>query len=64
MCTALAPVIGYDAAARIAKEAYQTGRTVREIAREQKVLPEARLKQVLDAWRMTQPGTTLSGGGG
>ncbi|MGH2369693.1 MAG: class II fumarate hydratase, partial [Chloroflexota bacterium] len=34
ICTALAPEIGYDAAAAIAKEAYQTGRTVREVARD------------------------------
>lgn len=64
MCTALAPVIGYDAAAKIAKEAYRTGKTVREIAKAQKVLPEEKLKTILDPWRMTQPGTTLAGGGG
>jgi fumarate hydratase, class II len=55
MCTALAPVIGYDAAAKIAKEAYRTGKTVREIARAQKVLPEARLSELLDPWSMTMP---------
>jgi fumarate hydratase class II len=64
LCTALAPAIGYDAAARIAKEAYETGRTVREIAKAHRVLPEAKLKEVLDPWRMTQPGTPLAGGGG
>jgi fumarate hydratase class II len=32
--TALAPVIGYDQAARIAKMAYETDRTVREVAGE------------------------------
>ena len=55
MCTALAPEIGYDAAAAIAKEAYQTGKTVREIARSRHVLPEARLEVLLDPWRMTEP---------
>ncbi|RMI06749.1 MAG: class II fumarate hydratase [Calditrichaeota bacterium] len=55
MCTALAPKIGYDAAAAIAKEAYATGRTVREIAREKKVLPEDELNEVLDPWSMTEP---------
>ncbi len=55
MCTALAPEIGYDAAAAIAKEAYQTGKTVREIARSRRVLPEARLDILLDPWRMTEP---------
>ena len=39
MVTALVPVIGYDAAAEIAKESYATGKTVREIALAHKVLP-------------------------
>jgi fumarate hydratase class II len=55
MCTALAPAIGYDAAAKIAKEAYRTGRTVREIALGHEVLPEAELTKLLDPWRMTGP---------
>jgi fumarate hydratase class II len=61
MCTALAPEIGYDAAAAIAKEAYRTGRTVREIAREKKILPMKRLDEVLDPMRMTMPGTSGKG---
>jgi fumarate hydratase class II len=56
MVTSLAPKIGYDAAAKIAKEAYQTGRTVREIAKEKQVLPEDELERVLDPRRMTEPG--------
>ena len=56
MCTALAPAIGYDAAARIAKTAYETGKTVRQVALEEKVLPEAKLKELLDPWSMTMPG--------
>ncbi|MCI0528418.1 MAG: class II fumarate hydratase [Nitrospira sp.] len=64
LCTALAPVIGYDAAAKIAQEAYRTGKTVREIAKIKKVLSEEKLKAILDPWKMTQPGTTLAGGGG
>ena len=55
MCTALAPEIGYDAAAKIAKEAYKMGKTVREIARAHKVLPEQRLSELLDPWSMTEP---------
>jgi fumarate hydratase class II len=55
MCTALAPEIGYDAAAKIAKLAYQTGRTVREVAISEKVLSEERLQELLDPWRMTKP---------
>lgn len=56
MVTALAPVIGYDAAAKIAKEAFTTGKTVREVCKEQKVLPEDKLNRILDPWRMTEPG--------
>ncbi|MEK6526946.1 MAG: aspartate ammonia-lyase, partial [Nitrospirota bacterium] len=55
-CTALAPEIGYDAAAKIAKEAYRTGKTIREVARSLQILPEARLNALLDPWRMTEPG--------
>ena len=57
MCTSLAPVIGYDSAAKIAKEAYETGKTVRQVALEKKVLPAEKLKQLLDPWSMTEPGT-------
>ncbi|HJT19559.1 MAG TPA: class II fumarate hydratase [Nitrospira sp.] len=64
MCTALAPEIGYEAAAKLAKEAYKTGKTVREIAKEQKVLPEKRLAQLLDPWRMTEPGGPVGSAGG
>jgi len=56
MCTALAPVIGYDEAAKIAKISYETGKTVRGVAKELKVLPEDRLDEILDPWRMTEPG--------
>jgi fumarate hydratase class II len=61
MCTALAPEIGYDAAAAIAKESYKTGRTVREIAVEKKILPKKRLKEILDPLRMTKPGIAAKG---
>src|SRR5207248_5081833 len=45
MCTSLAPLIGYDKAADIAKESFKTGKTVRQVALERKVLPEADLKR-------------------
>lgn len=48
MCTVLAPAIGYERAADIAKEAYRTGRTVREVAREKSGLPERELLELLD----------------
>jgi fumarate hydratase, class II len=53
MCTAFVPVIGYEPAAAIAKESYKTGQTVREVARSQGVLSEAKIKELLDPWRMT-----------
>jgi fumarate hydratase class II len=61
MCTALAPEIGYDAAAAIAKESYKTGRTVREIAAKKKILPSKRLTEILDPMRMTKPGIAAKG---
>jgi len=54
--TALAPHIGYDAAAALAKEAFRSDRTVRDLAREKGVLPEEELEKVLDARAMTEPG--------
>ncbi|BCA53532.1 fumarate hydratase, aerobic Class II [Nitrospira sp. KM1] len=64
MCTALAPEIGYEAAAKLAKEAYKSGKTVREIAREQRVLPDTRLNELLDPWRMTESGGPVGSAGG
>jgi len=61
MCTALAPEIGYDEAAAIAKQSYKTGKTVREIALEKKVLPAERLNEILDPMRMTMPGIAAKG---
>jgi fumarate hydratase class II len=53
MVTALNPAIGYDAAAAIAHEAFETGKTIRELCLEKKVLPEDKLDELLDAKRMT-----------
>ena len=64
MCTALAPEIGYEAAAKLAKDAYKSGKTVRQVARDQKVLPDKRLAQLLDPWRMTEPGGPVGSAGG
>ena len=55
MCTSLAPLIGYDSAAAIAKEAYESRRTVREVALQKRVLDEERLNQALDPRSMTEP---------
>ncbi len=54
--TGLSPAIGYDAAAAIAKEAADTGRTIREVARQATDLSEAQLDNLLDPEAMTQPG--------
>src|SRR5436853_6054900 len=62
MVTSLAPIIGYDRAAEIAKESVQTGKTVRELCHEKKVLPEKELERALDAIAMTEPGGSGSGG--
>jgi fumarate hydratase class II len=56
MVTALAPRIGYDKAAEIAKESFRTGRTVRELALEKEVLPPDELERVLDARAQTEGG--------
>jgi fumarate hydratase class II len=56
MVTSLAPRIGYDRAAEIAKESFATGRTVRELAREKQVLPEDELERALDARSQTEGG--------
>jgi fumarate hydratase class II len=56
ICTSLAPVIGYDAAAAIAKEAAKTGKTIREVAHEKTNLSDEELARILDPANMTKPG--------
>ncbi|HET6662364.1 MAG TPA: aspartate ammonia-lyase, partial [Rubrobacter sp.] len=53
LATALAPVVGYDKAAEISKQAYKTGKTIREVARESIDLSEVELDSLLDARKMT-----------
>lgn len=52
LATPLAKVIGYDAAARIAKEAYAKGETIREVLRRKKILPERKIAEILDVSKM------------
>ncbi len=59
LATALAPVIGYDEAAKLAKEAFKSGRTIRELALE-RGLDADELDRLLDPASMTEPG--LGGG--
>ncbi len=55
MVTSLNPLIGYEKAASLAKEAFASGRTIRELCREQGILPEATLNEALDPMSMTEP---------
>ncbi len=64
MVTSLAPLIGYDIAAEIAKESVKTGKTVRDIAIEKKILDAAALQKALDPRRMTEPHADNLGAGG
>ena len=64
IATALAPVIGYDAAAAIAKEAARTGKTIREVARKQTKLSDAELRKILDPALMVEPRADRVGSGG
>ena len=54
--TALAPHIGYETTAKLVARARNEGKTVHEIAREEKVLPEEMLDRLLDPRRQTEPG--------
>jgi fumarate hydratase class II len=63
LATALAPEIGYDAAAALAKEALKSRRTIRDLAEERGIAAD-RLDQILDPARMTEPGLDVGGGGG
>jgi fumarate hydratase class II len=64
LATALAPVVGYEAAAGIAKEAARTGRTVREVAREKAGLSDERLAELLSPEAMVGNKGGVTGGGG
>jgi fumarate hydratase class II len=64
LATALAPVIGYEQAAALAKEAAKSGRTIREEARERTDLSDEDLDRILQPESMTEPGNVTAGGGG
>jgi aspartate ammonia-lyase len=51
--TALNPIIGYDKASELAREAYQSGKGILEIVREQHVLTEQQIKELLDPVKLT-----------
>jgi len=64
MCTSLAPIVGYDKAADMAKESFKTGKTVRQVATERKLMSDAELDRALDARKMTEPQADMIGSGG
>jgi len=64
LVTALNPHIGYDEAAAVAKEALATGRTLREIVLERKLMDAATLDNALEPLSMTKPGVSALGTGG
>lgn len=59
--TTLAPVIGYQRAADIAKKALRQNRSVRDIILEEKIMDPDELSRILDPVSMTEPGTADSG---
>ncbi len=62
--TALVPAIGYDLAAEISKEAYKTGRSIRDVALSKGALSEKELDEALDPMKMTRGGIVAPGLGG
>jgi aspartate ammonia-lyase len=56
LVTALTDYIGYEEAAKLAKEAYASRRTIREMVLERKVMEPDQLDKVLDGLPMTEPG--------
>jgi fumarate hydratase class II len=56
MVTSLAPVLGYETCAKLAKQAFKEDKTIRELVTEQKLLPPEKLDELLDPDSMTRPG--------
>jgi aspartate ammonia-lyase len=57
--TVLAPSIGYNAAAEVAKESMATGRSIREIVLARDLMPAAELEEAMRPEHLTQPGLPL-----
>lgn len=55
ICTALAPLIGYDAAAGIAHDASESGETIKQVALRETELTEEQLDEILEPLSMTEP---------
>jgi len=56
MVTSLAPEVGYDNAAKLAKRAFAENKTIRELVRAEGLLDDKRLDELLDPRSMTEPG--------
>jgi fumarate hydratase class II len=55
LATALTPRLGYDEAARIAKKAYESGKTIRQVLEEEQAISREELDRLLDPESMTGP---------
>ena len=55
MCTSLAPILGYDAAAKIAYEAYSSNKTIREVLKEKNIFSDKELSKILNPKSMLKP---------
>lgn len=58
--TAVNPHIGYEKATEIAKEAFETGKSIREICLNRGILSKEELDKILDPYEMTAPGISAS----
>jgi fumarate hydratase, class II len=56
MVTSLAPVLGYETCAKLAKQAFKEDKTIRQLVTEQNLVPPEKLNQLLDPDSMTRPG--------
>jgi aspartate ammonia-lyase len=56
VATALSPYIGYAKTAELAKESVRSGRSIRELVLEQRLIEPARLDAILSVEAMTHPG--------
>jgi len=55
MVTSLAPLVGYEQAATLAKDALQLGTTIRQLCLDRNILPVEQLDEALDPESMTRP---------
>ncbi len=53
MATALNPIIGYSSSAEVSKEAYESGKSVKQVAVEKGILSNSNANRVLDPYKLT-----------